>query len=807
MPLFDFLRTFSQNAQQSKKKVKAQRRTSSALGYETLEDRQVLSASFAFDAATSLFSIDGFDRTDSGLTIDQTNVSINGGGIQDAYVFTLGSGTFTNNGGIPAANFEVDGNRLSVGTSFFGGAANANVSIDGSTDSFPVALTQANITNDIEFNSLAVSNFRNFARSIELSLVGDVTLSDLTIGDEVLSTELSVRTNGSIDVDGDLTATNNGEIDLTSTDDINIFGLVQTANGDINIETGQDLVLATSIATEESSLNTSAVSSQTVFPPTLTPQGLTPQSLSPQTEVGIMSSSGDATFNVGGDAITVGDAILSGDATLGAPIVLEAGDLEVNAARDIIVGSIQARTVSLNAGDDIQDVLLNDGQFVSARNLNIVAAGRDVGINRTTDGVRLDTSVDNLSVDLPGTGGVIIREAGDITLTSIQMGGESFGSIGDLDVISEGSIQAEFIEKLSGGDVRLTAADDITITNLTTVRANVNLVAGDDVVSAAEAAPIRADRLTVRASNSNNDGVADGIILSTEVLTLDVVLENTVNSGVISVAEQSFVFVETAINQVGSISITSGVDPDLSDDGANLVAGLVFSRGSTATNAIELIAEGNNSDVVVNRVLVSGQLGGVVLTADDDIRPFELNGFESRVLADGLVLRANNNGDIGFDGIFLSQTRVRSLDAAVFGSDQSQIFINNNGAVNVTNLSVPVGSISFTNSNGNLNVAQAIVRNGNGGGSIFLKSEGIGSDIRVGNVFARNTTGVFLNAADDIFDSSFLDDIFIDADFVDAFSNNNFDDDDLNGIFISGDIDDISQQASNGGEFFFADRS
>ena len=776
MPLFDFLRAFGQNVQQTKKKVKGQRRTSSKLGYDKLEDRQVLSASFAFDAATSLLTIDGFDDVSSSLTIDQGSTSLNGGNAENAYIFTLGSGTFTNGGGIPAANFRIDGSTLSVGTGFFGGAANANVAIDGAVGSNSVALFQADLADDIVFESLEVANFRNFARSIELNLVGDVTLDDLTIGTPNQSTELMVTTDGSIDVDGDLTATNNGSIDLTSTDEINISGLVQTNNGDINIETGQDLVLATT-------------------------------ALSSQIDVGIVSSTGDATLNVGGDAIEVGDRILSGDASLGAPIVLESGDLEVNAARDIIVGSVQARTVSFNAGDDIRDVQLGDGEFVSARSLNIVAMGADVGSNRLIDGVRLDTSVDNLNIDLPGTGDVVIREADDIVLDSIQMGGESFGSIGELDVDSGGSIRADFLDKLSGGDVRLTAVDDISVVSLSTIQANVFLVAGDDVTSVGVADPILADRLTVRASNSNNDGIDDGIVLSTEVFTLDLVVNESANSGVIAVTEQTFVFVETAINQVGTISITSGVDPELPSTGANLVAGLVFSRGSTATNAIELVAEGADSDVVVNRLLVSNQSGGITLTAGDDIRPFEFDGFESRVFADGLVLRARNVGEVGFDGIFLSETEVQSLDAVVFGSDQAQIFINNEGAVNVTNLSVQSGSINFSNSNGNLNVRQAIIRQGTGSGTISLRTIGSGSDLRVGNVFARNTAGVFLNSADDIFDSSFLDDIFIDADFVNAFSNNNFDDDDLNGIFLSGDIDNLSNQALNGGQFFFADRS
>ena len=779
MPLFDFLQAFGQNAQQTKKKITAQRRASSALGYQQLEDRQVLDASFAFDAVTNLFSIDVIDSgSNSDFEIRQDSVSINGGAAEDAYVFRT-FGTFINNGGIPASDFEIDGRTLKVGTDFFGGAANANVSIDGRVDSNTVALTQADVTNDIVFDSLEISNFRNFARSLELNLVGDVTLSDVTIGVPFQSTELSVTTDGSITVDGDLTATGSGSIDLTSTDDIQVNSFLRTDSGDIDIETGQDLIFAT----------------------------VSPLPVISQLGAGIVSASGDATFNVGGDAIEVGDAILSGDATLGAPIVLEAGDLEVNAARDIIVGSIQAQTVSLNAGDDVQDVLLDDGAFVSASNLNIVALGTDVGSDRITDGVRLDTSVDNLSIELPGTGGVIIREADDIVLTSIQMGGESFGNVGELDVDSGGSIRVDFLDKLSGGDVRLTAAEDISIVSLSTLQANVNLVAGDDVTSVGAVEPILADRLTVRASNSNNDGDDDGIVLSTEVFTLDLVLNDSANSGVISVTEQTFVFVETAINQVGSISITSGVDPDLTGDGANLVAGLVFSRGSTATNAIELIAEGDSSDVVVNRLLVSNQLGGIRLSAGDDIRPFEIDGFESRVFANGLVLRASTSSNAGFNGIFLSQTEVRSLDAVVFGSGQSQIFINNEGAVNVTNLSVPVGSISFSNSNGNLNVRQALIRNGNGSGNIFLRTEGTGSDIRVGNVFARNTAGVFLNSADDIFDSSFLDDNFIDAAFVNALSFNNFDDEDLNGIFISGDIDDISQQSLNGGEFFLEDRS
>ena len=263
---------------------------------------------------------------------------------------------------------------------------------------------------------------------------------------------------------------------------------------------------------------------------------------------------------------------------------------------------------------------------------------------------------------------------------------------------------------------------------------------------------------------------------------------------------------ETAINQVGSISIQSGVGGLLSSS-ANLVAEFVFARVADGDNAIELVASGVGSDVVVGRVFAAGRLGGVVLTADDDVRSFAVDGeVDNLVAANELTVTAGNN-ESGFDGVFLAQTSVRSFNAVVSGTDQAQIFINNQGAVNVTNLSLQTGTISFNNFNGNLNVSNAIIQNDSGDGLISLRTEGDGSDLRVGNVSARGAEGVFLNAADDIFDFSFLDDVFIDADFLSAISNNNFDDDDLNGIFVSGDIDDISQQALNGGQFFFADRS
>ena len=332
----------------------------------------------------------------------------------------------------------------------------------------------------------------NVGGELAVNNTGDLELIDLDC-DHIAAQTTGFGNNLTINVVGDLTVVDDvitgalneinstGSVTLTSTSNTTILDVVQTDSGDISIEAGQDLILATSV-------------------------------LSPTIDIGIVSSSGDATLEAGGDAI------------LGAPIVLGSGNLQVNSGRDIIVNSIQAQTVSLTAQDDVQDVLFGDSEFIEADSLSIVAF--DSIENGIADGVRVDTAVDNLDIEVLGTGGdVFVRETDNITLDSIESSGRVVIGAG-------GNIQAELIDNRNGdllNDVRLTAVGDIAINRLTTIQGNVFLVAGDDVLSFGDDARIFAGRLIVRASNSIDDGGDDGIILSTQVITLDAVLGESTN--------------------------------------------------------------------------------------------------------------------------------------------------------------------------------------------------------------------------------------------------------------------------------------
>ena len=394
-------------------------------------------------------------------------------------------------------------------------------------------------------------------------------------------------------------------------------------------------------------------------------------------------------------------------------------------------------------------------------------------------------------------GGVFINELDDINLNLIE-------STGQLVVDAGGSIQVESVSVITPNDfnsVALFSSGSIVIDQLLTPGSELALLAQNDVLSADLAQPIVADFLSVRAFNITADSL-DGIVISTDVGSLDVVLgpNGADNTGVVSITGANTVLARNVINRTGEIEISSN---------GNLIAESVFSMGSTADDAIRLTANGIGGDVVTGRVTTFQRLGGIVVTASDDIRPItERPGVTNLLLANGLELSAGNNQQDIFNGILATQAQVRSLSANVTSADEAGIFITNLGFLNVESLSVQSGTIALTNLNGDLRVDNASIQNATPGGVIALRTEGDGSDLRVGNIFARGSQGVFLESADDIFDTSFLDEIFIDADFLGATSNNSVEDgDSVDGLFLSTSAEEVSALTPNGVRTFIANRS
>lgn len=470
--------------------------------------------------------------------------------------------------------------------------------------------------------------------------------------------------------------------------------------------------------------------------------------------------------------------------------------VRITSTNDLFIDSIFATgDVSLTAGNDVISFLFNDDRAIVAQTLSINAGNQSVdGVN---DGVRLDTNVDTLNVEIGGTGNLSINEQNDITLNSVSTGGNVF-------IAADGDIISESVQVVStdpDNSVSFSSSSSIEVGSLQASSSSVFLAAMDDVFTSNPELHLISDRLTVRAENSLSGGVFDGINLATNVNTLDLVLSPSPqnNTGRVSISEANALDVEFALNFQGSVSI---------DSGANLVAKQVFSRGADIDDAITLTALGIGSDVVTGRIATSQRLGGVVINADDDIRHLtNVSDSENLIRAKSLELSSSNNQqDLLFNGILLTNNNVIALNATVVGQEEAEIRITNEGPLSSDILSVETGSINLTNRNGNLNVNSARIEQPNSRGSIFLQTEGSDSDLRVGDIFARGSRGIFLRSNDDIFDSSFIDDAFLDAEFIGATSENQSEDV-LDGIFLSALFDDISIVLLNGGGQFIADQA
>jgi hypothetical protein len=215
------------------------------IGYQRLEPRQVLSASFMLVGGELI--LDGFDPNQD-VTLSQENAFINGAS-RDAYVFELANGSWTGTSS-PLVEVESSGtgtnNRLEVATSNFGGAALGRISLDGQTaNGSSIQLFQN--SSQVQIETLTVSNIQNVDQSLSLRTQGDVLASNLSIIDSnpsdllTVAADISLETNGSLIVTGlieNQMQDASADVLLTATGingDVELLADVSTAQGSVTI--------------------------------------------------------------------------------------------------------------------------------------------------------------------------------------------------------------------------------------------------------------------------------------------------------------------------------------------------------------------------------------------------------------------------------------------------------------------------------------------------------------------------------------------------------------------------------------------
>ncbi len=473
-------------------------------------------------------------------------------------------------------------------------------------------------------------------------------------------------------------------------------------------------------------------------------------------------------------------------------------DVELTSeAGDIVVQTIQTpENVTLTAADDIRDTDAQDGNRITATALTLVA-DNNVDEDPQFNGILLQTDVDTIEATVNSTesGDIILRELNDVNLGTIAAGD------GFVDVVAIGTISVDdvgFTTQNENNTITLIAVgddSDISIGNLSTGGAgNIRLIAGDDVNHLPGAATqlITSNDLFILADNNTADDNS-GITLNTNIVSGDFQVgrgpDLNPNPGSITIDEANALRLDYAKTRLGTVNVTAG---------GSIVSDFVQAEGINTGDAITLTANGIGADVVTNEVRVRLSTGGVAINADDDIR--DVDSSDDRfIIASSVSLNAGNNLEDAFNGI-IAQTRTNLISAQVTSETNASMFIFNRNALRLENTFVTNGNIGITNTGGNLQAAD--VRTGGQANSrIFLRTLGLGSDISLGRVEAADRGEVFLDSADDIFDSVFADDLFVSAEFLSATAKNNaieaFD-----GVILSTDVDSLFISQPNGGERF-----
>ena len=388
------------------------------IGYQRLEQRRVLSATFIGSASGLI--LDSFDPGQD-LTFAQQSAFINGV-VQDSFTFEVDSGSISGSTANPLFELEsVNGgtdNLLQVATSFFAGAANAQISIDG-TDSLGGQVEFDQVGSPATVDSLSISNFTNVDRSFSLNAIGDVTASNISVVDSnpldsidpvanlTISARGSITTAGSIEnlIDNPLSG-----IELFASganNDVTVNDRIETQSGSIDISAGDSVQLSS-----------------------------TGQILSGNLGDTTITSGSSATSGNSGDQISLAD---------GSRIDVGSGQANLIAQGDVLVSQITSLSsgdaVSITTGGQIVDNTIGESDNVIAVNgrSQFLATG-DIGGAGAGD---IDIQAEFLEFDTDGSATISDSDFGiTIDRTSRADGGVELDSNGQLTISQDVNLGA-----------------------------------------------------------------------------------------------------------------------------------------------------------------------------------------------------------------------------------------------------------------------------------------------------------------------------------------------------------------------------
>ncbi len=557
------------------------------IGYQKLEQRQVLSATFSFGAG--LLTLDGFD-VGQDLTFSQDTVDIGASMGVDAFIFEIdGMAGWTDLGGDPGIELESP-TRLEVTASLL----TNGIVIDGGNN-INVVQKGAFAVSEIGFSNLTFEN-----QSLDLNIDGNVRLSGISITDtdsmDMIDPDFIVQATGTITVDGLISnqgSDPNSFISLSATgigSDIIVDGAsIQTNAGDISLLAADDISL----------LNNSLVDA-----------GFSGS-------VDLTANTDDADMEIGGIMISDGSSISSATGSID---LLATG----TEGGDATIGNISttgAITVDVT-GDIIDGTLLEVANIVGSRT---DLTGATIGL---ADDLQLD--VDDLSFNADGVV-QLVDLAGGVSIDAVSSAQDgSLTTHSPLTISADVNLAGSFSFVASGSAL---FGDNITINNnaivdlIAATNETVEFIAGDDII-------FDTGRVT-----TGGGGVHEVILTADAELALDANRGSISNSPGMASSVESNILTVSAADGVGDLSngLRTSVD---SISIINSLGNGVFICEENGIRLTSIVNVGRDISIAAGGFIqidgaIDAGMGSVRLIAEGDV----LQSATSSISADELGVR------------------------------------------------------------------------------------------------------------------------------------------------------------------------
>ena len=617
---------------------------------------------------------------------------------------------------------------------------------------------------------ITVNGGTTAAVGISANGTGDVLLeargagSDIRVNSDVISGtgHISLVAADSISIVRDIITGGAGSVlinagtgSITLTDaDANITG-IRISSGDILLQAAQNVALMADV--ESASGN-----------------------------IGVESGSGllqNRNITAGGDILLASAQSITMAAT--AETKANGGEMILTAGQDISLGLLQATNVSLDSGSDIRDAHLAETTNVRATNLRMIAAGAigdaDLSGDSGTNLPAIDTEVTNLAGksgtgihlrEMSAGGSVVVRDIAAISV-NITSGRVNFNSTrtdvvltqrlsglsdltttrnGDIKLLAEngpitiqdggnGIPQASDGKGVSAhgtGDVLLESrgngSDIVVNSDVESGRGHITVNVADDVNLTAEIGTSGTGTVYVRSMNNFNDGLT-GIVMAngTSIMTgggnvrLIAANESDIRLGLINAGTG-----DVSLSAEGSVLDNNGSSLNVQSDALRIVADAEISG---AGSVISL--NGNGAGIIGGPETGNG-------APDANINALDLQvSTVAAQSADGIYLRET-------DGLTIQSTGIISVEQSNFNSSTttrtdaslSDLVTTDNGSIKLLSFQ---GTITVSDGDGDSLGIKA-----DGTGDVLLQTQSATGDVIVDAAITSARGHVSLRAADDV---------------------------------------------------------